>query len=144
MACTSNAITGRLGKAVADDALVARLTEFNFTATAGETTWRDSDSAGYTNRLVTFLDATGSVAGKYDSGTEIWDTFWIGDKPKLVLWQTANAGDYFAFPCVLITSFAYVVNVDTQEVVGWTANWGADGIFYYPSQSGAPSESLPS
>lgn len=129
---------------VADDSLVARTTEFSINATAGETSWRDSDSAGYTNRLQTFLDATGSVAGKYDSGTEIWDMFWIGDKPELILWQTAAAGDYFAFPCVLITSFSYLVNMDTQEVVGWTANWGADGIFYYPGQSGAPSETLPS
>ena len=143
MACTTTAITGRNGKAVADDTQVARTTEWNITLTSGETAWRDSDSAGYTNRLSTFLDATGSVAGKYDSSNEIWDIFFIGDKPKLVLWQTTTAGDYFAFPCVLITSFAYVVNQDTQEVVGWTANWGADGIFYFPGQAGAPTETLP-
>lgn len=143
MACTTTAITGRNGKAIADDVAIARTTEWNITITSGETTWRDSDSAGYTNRLSTFLDATGSITGKYDSSNNIWDMFFPGDKPQLVLWQTATAGDYFAFPCVLITSFAYVVNMDTQEVVGWTSNFGADGIFYYPGQSGAPTESLP-
>lgn len=143
MACTTTAITGRNGKAVADNTQIGRLTEWNINMTAGETAWRDSDSAGYTNRLATFLDATGSVAGKYSSSSEIWDMFFIGDKPELILWQTAAAGDYFAFPCVLITSFAYVVNMDTQEVVGWTANFGADGIFYFPGQAGAPSETLP-
>lgn len=143
MACTTTAITGRNGDAVCESTLLARMTEWNITCTSGETAWRDSDSAGYTQRLSTFLDATGSIAGKYDSGSEFWDTFWIGDKPELILWQSDTAGDYFAFPCVLITSVAYVVNMDTQEVIGWTANFGADGIFYFPGQAGAPSETKP-
>jgi len=29
------------------------------------------------------------------------------------------------------------VNIDTEEVIGWTSEWGADGKFYYPGESEA-------
>jgi hypothetical protein len=32
---------------------------------------------------------------------------------------------------------------DSKEVVEWTADFGADGKYYYPGESGAPVETLP-
>lgn len=142
MACSSTAISGRLGKAVVDDALILRLTQWTVNPTAGESAWGDSDSAGYTNRKKARLDCTGSIEGKFDTGTKIYTQFVAGDCVKLVLWEDAT--NYWVFPSVLITSFNFTVNQDNQEVVGWTADFGADGIFYRPGQSGASTETLPS
>jgi len=141
MACSTTAISGRLGKAVVDDALVLRLTQWSINPTAGESAWADSDSAGYTNRKTARLDCTGSIEGKFDTGTPVYTQFVAGDAVQLVLWQDATL--YWAFPCVIITGFNFSFNQDSQEVVGWSADFGADGIFYRPGQVGAPSETLP-
>lgn len=139
----STARTGRLGKAVIEGTLVRRLTEWGVNPTSGESAWGDSDSEGYTNRLPTRKDCTGSIAGKFDEDEPIYDVFKAGDVVLLVLWQTTTAGDYWYFERVVITSFNLVYNQDTQEVVGWTSNWGADGRFYAPGEVGAPSATLP-
>ena len=60
---------------------------------------------------------------------------------NLVLWE--NGARYWYFPCVVIEEFSMTVNVDSQEVVGWSANWGADGIFYKPGDVAAPTVTLP-
>jgi len=61
-----------------------------------------------------------------------------------VLWESSTDSDYWVFPCVLIQSFSIDVNPDTKEVITWSATAGTDGIYYYPGESGAPSETLPS
>lgn len=141
MACSESARSGELGKAVVDGTLVARLTQWTVNPTASETTWGDSDSAGYTNRKKARLDCTGTIEGKFDDDNPVYDLFDVGDSPKLVLWE--NATDYWVFPCCLIQKFSINYNQDTKEVVGWTADFGSDGIFYRPGQAGAPSETLP-
>ena len=142
VANSSTSKSGRLGKAVVDDVLVARLTQWSVNPTSSESAWGDSDGAGYTNRAKARLDCTGSIQGKFDTGSTVYATFMPGDIVKLVLWEDAT--NYWAFPCVLITSFNFTVDQDTQEVIGWSADFGADGIFYRPGQSGAPTETLPS
>lgn len=138
---TSTAITGVLGKAVVDDVTVARLTQWSIDPSAGDSEWGDSDGEGYTLVKSGRKGATGSCEGKFDTSKPQYAVFKLGDEVKLVLWLDASR--YYAIPCAVITGFSLVVNVDTQEVVGWTANWKASGKFYYPGQSGAPSESLP-
>jgi len=143
MTCSnSTARTGSAGKAVVDDNLVARLTEWNFNPTAAESAWGDSDSAGYTNRVAGRKDGTGSITGKFDTDTKIYDLFMPGDVVKLVLWETAT--DYWVIECALITSFTIAYNQDSKEVVEWSADFGADGKYYYPGEAGASVETLPS
>lgn len=143
MSCSSStARTGSAGKAVVDDTLVARLTEWTFNPTADESAWGDSDSAGYTNRVSGRKDGTGSITGKFDTTNKVYDLFMPGDTVKLVLWESAT--DYWVLECALITSFTVTYNQDTKEVVEWSADFGADGKYYYPGESGAPTEILPS
>lgn len=137
-----NTITGRLGKHVIETTLIARIKKWDVSQSlANKNEWGDSDSEGYTNRSAGRKDATFSNEGVYDTSSEVWDLFAPGDITKSVLWM--NATLYWAFSRALASDFKISVNVDTEEVVGWTGDFGADGVFYRPGQAGTPVESLP-
>ena len=135
--------TGKDGKCVVGGTLTKRLTKWSLTGEVDESVWADSDSAGYANRLRGRQQATGSIEGKFEIDREQYDLMREGDEVKLVLWQSTVSGDYWAFPTALIKSFELEFDQDTQEVVGWSAEWGSSGKFYAPGQSGATSETLP-
>ena len=140
---SENTVTGRNGKFVVDDQLVARTTQWAVSPTlATKSEWGDSDTAGYTARAAGRRDATFTAEGKFDIVTEVYDIFEIEDVLAVTLWQD-NLTLYWHFPRALCDSFGLTVNIDTEEVEAWTSSWGADGIFYRPGQAGAPSESLP-
>jgi len=142
MTCSSSsARTGELGKVVVDDTLVARITQWSFNPTAAESAWGDSDSGGYTNRVAARKDGTGSMTGKFDTDSKVYDLFMPGDTVKIVLWESAT--DYWVLECALITSFTVTYDQDSKEVVEWSADFGADGKYYYPGEAGAPVEVLP-
>ena len=138
-----NTLSGKNGKFVVDDALVARTTTWQVSPKLSQTSeWGDSDSGGYTNRLGGRKDATFSSEGKYDSSDEVFDLFQPDDIVAGVLWM--NASDlYWDFPYALNMDFAMTVNIDSGEVIGWTANFGADGLYYYPGQIGATARTVP-
>lgn len=140
---SENTLTGRNGKFVVDDTLVARITKWDVNPKlASSNEWGDSDSGGYTNRSRGRKDATFNAEGKYDTTDEIFDLFQEGDIAECVLWLANSAGLYYAFPRALCSEFSISTVVDTEEVIGWTSGWGADGIYYHPGQAGAPSHTL--
>jgi hypothetical protein len=140
---SENTLTGRNGKFTVDGALVARTTLWNVNPTlATSSEWGDSDSSGYTNRAAGRRDATFNTEGKYDTTDDVYDVFVPGDIPQCTLWMDAT-DKYYDFPRALCLDFNLSVNIDTEEVIGWTANWGADGIYYFPGQAGAPARTLP-
>lgn len=139
---SENTLTGRLGRAVVDDQLIARTTQWGVQRKSGSSEWGDSDSAGYTNRSAGRKDATFSTEGKYDTTDEVWDLFQPEDIAEVVLWLNITTL-FWEFPRALNTDFNLTVNVDTEEVIGWTANWGADGVFYSPGEAGAGAHSIP-
>lgn len=137
--------TGRTGKLVVDDEQVARTTQWSVNPTlATKSEWGDSDSEGYTNRAAGRKDATFSTEGKYDTEDEQFDLFVPEDIVAVGLWLRSAAPNlYFAFPRAMCDDFSLMVDMDSQEVIGWTAGWGADGIYYRPGQAGAPVYTLP-
>lgn len=141
---STTARNGCEGKVVVAGQLIARITSFSIQESVGETAWGDSDSGGFTNRKAGRRDATINFGGKFDTNKKIYNLMRVGDNVKLVLWESTTDTDYWVFPCVLIQSFQVDVNTDTKEVITWSATAGADGIYYYPGESGAPSETLPS
>lgn len=139
----ADTITGRNGKFVVETTLVARCTQWAVNPTlASSSEWGDSDSAGFTNRQPGRKDATFNVEGKFSTTNEVYDLFQPGDKAIAVLWLD-NSSLYWDFPCSMCTDFNLTLNMDTEEVVGWTADWGADGPFYYPGEAGANTRTLP-
>ena len=139
---SENALTGRLGEHQIDTALIARLTTWEVNPTLANTSeWGDSDGAGYTNRAAGRKDATFSSEGKYDTTDEVFDLFQPGDIVKSVLWL--NTTLYWQFARSLNNDFNLSIDVDTEDVIGWTSEWGADGRYYYPGETGAPVETQP-
>ncbi len=43
----------------------------------------------------------------------------------------------------LITGYQLTLDQDSKEVVGWTADFGADGQYYRPGETGQPTETFP-
>ena len=122
--------------------LMCSLTQWAVNPTlATSSEWGDSDSGGYTNRAPGRRDGTFTSEGKYDSATEVFDVFQEGDILAVGLWLD-NGTTYYAFPRAMCSDFNLTVNIDTEEVEGWTSSWGADGIFYRPGQVGAPSYTI--
>ena len=96
---------------------------------ASKSEWGDSDSAGYTNRAPGRKDGTFETEGKFDTGTPIYNIFSPGDIVLCTLWMDYTAL-YWHFPRAMNLDFKLSINIDTEEVIGWQASWGADGIFY--------------
>lgn len=148
MSCTTSALTGRYGKFEVDDQMVARTQQWAVNPKlATKSEWGDSDTAGYTARMAGRKDASFTAEGKYDIDEEQFDIFQPGDKLQTTLWMRIPVGVltglYWDFPCALCDDFAMSVNIDTQEVIGWTSGWGADGKFYYPGMADAPVRTPP-
>jgi len=140
---SENTITGRNGKFVVGVALVARTTQWAVNPKlASSNEWGDSDSAGYTNRSAGRRDATFTAEGKYDTTDEVFDLFQPEDIAIAVLWLD-NVSLYWDFPRALCSDFSLTVNIDSEEVIGWSSSWGADGPFYHPGQAGATARAMP-
>ena len=128
---SENTLTGRNGNFEWDSVEIARVTQWAVNPTLASTNeWGDSDSGGYTSRSAGRRDATFTTEGKYDTTTEVFDTFQPGDisSANLIL----AVGTQWVFPRALCNDFNMTVNIDTEEVIGWTAAHGADGTFTYP------------
>ena len=145
---SENTLTGRNGKfyatmvdgAGAAAGFITRTTQWAVNPKlASSSTWGDSDSCGYTNRAPGRRDATFSAEGKYDTTDEIFDLFQPGDIATAALFLANTTGLHWYFPRAMNEDFNLTVNIDTEEVIGWTSSWGADGRFYYPGESGTTS-----
>lgn len=140
---SQTALTGRLGKFVVGTTLIARTTSWSVNPTQATTSeWGDSDGAGFTNRAAGRKDATFDAEGKFDTGDEVFDVFQPEDILIATLWQN-NTSLYWDFPRALCTDFNLSVDIDSEEVIGWTSSWGADGVFHHPGEAGAAVRTLP-
>lgn len=140
---SENTLTGRNGKFVVGASQVARTTQWAVNPTlAGTSEWGDSDSGGFTNRAAGRIDATFTAEGKYDTTDEVFDLFQRGDIAIATLWLD-NVSLYWDFPRALCTDFNLTVDIDTEEVIGWTSSWGADGEHHHPGEAGAAVRTLP-
>lgn len=141
MSGTTTAVTGKLGVFQVGTTRVARSKQFSVnTKLASKSEWGDSDTEGYTARMPGRKDGTFSANGVFDSSYEQYDVFAEGDKVEAILWL--NTTLYYDFPCAMCDDFSLQVNIDTQEVIGWSSNFGADGKYYKPGEAGATARTL--
>lgn len=141
--------TGHGGKVVAGDYdgtlyLIARVTTWSVNTATTEAAWADSDSAGYTNRVAGRRDATGTIGGNIDKSHPAYQNLMFNidtddpndnDVVSLILWEDGNITTpevYWLFPRALVSGFSLTFDIDNRGPVGWTANFGADGKFYWP------------
>lgn len=138
---SSSALAGTDGNVVVNSTRIARITQFSVNHSVQTTVWGDSDSAGYQNTKGTRKGATGAFEGKFSTDHVVYELFSPGEGVALNLFE--NATRAWVFPCVVITEFSMTVNVDSQEVVGWSASFSSDGIFYRPGDAANPGATLP-
>lgn len=117
--------------------LVARITGWQVSPQLVEVAgWADSDTAGYLAKAAGAFNAIFSTQGRYDTLIPVWNLFQPGDKLSVELWLTPVVPLLrWRFPSALCASFDLVVDIDTEEVIGWQAEWEADGLFYKPGQA---------
>jgi hypothetical protein len=128
---STNTLTGRGGSFTWGGTTIARVTNWDVNPTLATTNeWGDSDSSGFTNRSAGRKDATFNTEGKYDSTSEVFDTFQPEDIAAATL--VLVTATFWNFPRALCTDFNMTVNIDTEEVIGWTASHGADGTYTIP------------
>lgn len=137
----STARTGRDADVAVGSTLVARCTQWSLDESAAESAWGDSNSEGYTNRSLGRKDATGNIQGKLDEDVPCYDLFAPGDIVEITLWEDDET--YYYFGRAFIRTFNVLYNIDTREVVGWTATFASDGKYYRPGEAGIPSKTKP-
>lgn len=154
----STAISGDTGFVVVSDPgggnskRLARVTQFTINPSSSETAWGDSDSEGFTNRKRARRDCTGSIQCRLDSEQtdKVTDEgasqmLKDGDIVELVLWEdNSNDENYWKLPRALMQNVQETVDMDSKEVISVSADFGADGKFYYPGDSNAAGEIDPS
>lgn len=146
---SANTMTGRHGKMVVEDNLIAKTTKWAVSNTlASKTEWGDSDSEGFTNRAAGRKDATFDCEGKFAKNQSQFNLFAPEDIAEVVLWlgleeEAPEDNLYWAFPRALCMDFKLEVDIDGETVIGWNSSWGADGKFWRPGQEGAPAHTLP-
>lgn len=143
MPATNTTLVGKDGAHVVGSTQVARSTQWAVNPKlATKSEWGDSDTEGFTARQPGRKDATFTSEGKYDTSSEQFDLFQPGDKAISTLWMNRTTL-YWDFPCAMNDDFSMTVNMDTQEVVGWTSAWGADGAYHRPGHADAAARTFP-
>lgn len=134
----STALTGRNATFTVDSEQVARATNWDVNEKIAHVSeWGDSDSNGFTCRAAGRKDATFAANGKYDTdgiGGESFgmDLFHPDDTCHAELDSgeaSSSTSLAYDFPRALCNDFKISVNIDSEEVIGWTSEWGADGEF---------------
>jgi len=116
-------------------AKVARTTQWTVSQKPASTSeWGDSSSGGYTNRAPGRRDCTFTAEGKFDTTSNQWEIFQGGDYCAAILYSNVDLDmtDAWFFPRAVCMDFGLTVNIDTEEVIGWTSSWGSDGTFTPP------------
>jgi len=126
--------------------LVARVKQWRAVLSVLEAAWGDSDSGGKTSRVGGREDMTGTISGVPDRDNPQHNNFLLDDADDpnnkniaaLILWEDSDEGipeDYWYLPRALISQIEWGVDNDTKLPMDWTANFGADGLFYRPRQT---------
>ena len=145
MSGSATSMTGRYGAFYAEGTRVARCTQWAVSQKpASVSEWGDSDGWGWTCRAPGRRDVTFTAEGKFDRTNNQWDLFVGGDyaEAKLYLRKPApgdvgseDATYTYYFERAVCMEFNLTVNIDTEEVIGWTSSWGNDGPVTLPDST---------
>ena len=122
---------------------VARATRWTFKQEPSETvTWADSDTGGYTTTVAGARRIKATTSGKFDNENSQWSLFKGGDRVDLWLaldsrapvphpgyWASRGYGS-IVLTGALCLNFQLDVSINSEEVVGWTAEWENCGPFF--------------
>ena len=131
---SQNTLSGYRGHFTVGGIRVARCTRWDVNGKLAHVAeWGDSDSNGYTNRLAGRWDSLFGADGKFDTLSEFYNIFDVGDFLAVKLYL--NDELFWNFSRGVCLDYKLVVDIDREDVIGWTSSWGSDGEFYYPGES---------
>lgn len=122
--------SGKDGKVLAGATQLAEITKWTFNPKSNNPAWASSDSAGYKKRVAGVKDGGGSIEGKFDSSSKFYTLVAEGDEVTLKLYLDATR--YYSVPAI-IDDYSLTVDMDTGDVVGWSANFSTNGAWTEPA-----------
>lgn len=124
-------ITGRDGRVLRDGAAVADIAGWSLLTAARGKSYASSATGGYRRRVAGVREASGKVAGKLggESPASLGGVLTEGD--AVVLRLHVSPAHWYEVPAVIDT-LRVVVDVERDEIVGWEAEYTADGEWTEP------------
>ncbi|MDZ4781242.1 MAG: hypothetical protein SGJ19_13390 [Planctomycetia bacterium] len=123
-------ISGKDGKVMIGVTAVANITFWNFSTLAQNPAYASSATAGHRKRLGGVKDGGGVIRGKLDLTDAVTNDVNEGDSVTLLLYL--NATKFYSVPAV-IDRLQFEVDIDSGDVVGWEAEFGANGAWTKPT-----------
>ncbi len=125
-------ISGKDGKVMIGATTLADITFWTLATASNNPAYASSATSGHKKRVAGVKDASGSIQGKLDVADPVTDDFDEGDAVTLLLYIDATR--FYSVPAI-IDSINFEVDIDTGEVIGWTADYSADGAWTKPTYS---------
>ena len=143
-ACPEDVLVGREGNVACDTVRLARITNWTGTEQSDETTWHDSDSDTFRQRIPAVKEFNGSFDFKFDTNFPQYDRVRAGECCILVLYHSAEL--YWHIPSALISSLSFTVNIEDLEVEEGSCDFASNGSYSSPSEAAglAPLPGAPS
>ncbi len=121
-------VTGTLGSVKISTNSVGDITNWDFTKKAYNTKWASSESGGFKKSAIGVKEGSGKIEGKLDTAASC--PIDVGVAATLIL--GIDGTHHYTVPAV-ITEFALKVDMNTGEVVGFTASFENNGSWTEPS-----------
>jgi hypothetical protein len=124
----ADVICGKEGSVVIGATELPEITMWSFNPTITTQSYASNKTNGFKRKVCGSKDATGSLEGKWDRTDPITDHFTEGSTVTLLLHLDTTRK--ITVPA-LITGMTIEVNIDDNEIEGWTADFEADGEWTY-------------
>lgn len=109
---------------------VTELTKWGFNPKCGTSAWASNRSGGYKKRVAGNKDGSGSMEGKWDPTAPITDMLEEGTEVTLNL--VITGAQKYIVPAI-IEGIKLDVDLDSGDVVGWSADWSTTGPWTKPT-----------
>lgn len=123
-------ISGKNGLVKIGSTTLADITKWNLTTTASNPAYASSATQGWRTRREGVRDARGEMRFKLDFADPITDDFDEGSAVTLLLYL--DAARFYTVPAI-IDSLSWEVDINTGEVIGGTAEFGATAPITKPT-----------
>jgi len=122
--------SGKDGKVVVGATTLAEITHWTFRTESNNVAYGSSATAGFRRRVAGIKDGRGTVRGKLDPADPLDSIFDEGDTVTLLLY--VDATHFYSVPA-LVDSVEFEVDIDRGDIVGWIAEFSADGAWTKPA-----------
>lgn len=122
-------ISGKDGDVKISGTAICEIMKWSFNPKCNVPAYASNKTSGYKRRVAGVKDGSGSMEGAWDPATPAITVIDPGTGATLRLY--INATQYYDVPAV-IESFKLDVDVDTGEIVKWSADFGTNGAWTNP------------